>query len=95
VILIKLHENHKNHRKGHVSIHNNKRMTGWRCDSNSEGVYFIEMVREPVRQDAKTGGTRDFCNRCKNKGPGKRNRYFRLGFRLKNPVAVGLKKGVK
>jgi hypothetical protein len=67
-------------------------MTGWRSDSNSEGVCFTEMVREPARQDIKTLGTRDCCNGCKNTVPGKRNRYFRLGFRLKNSVAVGLKK---
>jgi hypothetical protein len=40
-------------------------MTGWRCDSNPEGVCFTEMVREPARQDIKTLGTRDCCTGCK------------------------------
>jgi hypothetical protein len=92
VILIKLHENHKNHRKGHVSTNNNKRMTIWRCDSNSEGVCFTEMAREPARQDIKTLGPVIAVPVVKH-GSGKKNQILPAGVLFKKSCCGGVKKG--
>jgi hypothetical protein len=94
VILIKLHENHKNHRKGHVSTNNDKRMTGWRCDSNPEGVCFTEMAREPLRQDTKPWVPVIAVTVVKFRS-GKKKQILPAGVPFKKSCCGGGKKGMK
>jgi hypothetical protein len=60
-------------------------------DSNSEGGYFTEMAREPVRQDTKPVGARDYLTGCRHQVRGK-EKYYRLNFVVKS-CFEGLTKG--
>jgi hypothetical protein len=92
VILIKLHENPKNHRKGHVPTNNDKRMTGWRCDSNIEGVYFTKMAREPDRQDTKPRVPVIAVTVAKHRS-GKKKQILLAGVPFKKSCCGGIIKG--
>jgi len=69
-------------------------MTGWRCDSNPEGVCFTEMAREPLRQDTKPWVPVIAVTVVKFRS-GKKKQILPAGVPFKKSCCGGGKKGMK